>query len=556
MDQPATDRTLAQRLVDWQWAKYSRLPDATTSYTVTRDLRVPMRDGVELLADIYEPKSTVSGTILVTSPYGWNLVGAAMTGGVFVGRGYRVVLVRCRGTFGSGGTFDPFRQEAADGADVVGWMRTQPWFDGRFATYGYSYCGYTQWALLTDPPPELVTAVIACAPQDWGAFLYTGGAFLLSTAFEWSFVTTKQEEPTPRRMYDVLSAKGPVTKALNGLPLTETGEGLLGGKAPWYPEWVSRRDPDDSWWQPANLTQALENTQIPVLLQGGWQDGFLRPTMAAYHRLTDRGIPAGLTIGPWTHAQGGTQGTRILLPEALAWFDQHLAGTNKHARPTPVNVFVGGHQPEWRNLSSWPPPTTQQVLWPNPGNVLNDHPATPGETAEFTYNPADPTPTYGGAFVTQISPGLTAGYTDDTALAVRPDVLAFTTAPLPETLEAIGTPVVEIGHSTDNPHADLFIRLCEVDPKGRSHNISDGFTRLDPSKADDIVRLELDPIAHRFTPGNQIRLIIAGGSHPRWERNLGTGDEPATSTTMRPSHRTIDLSKTQLTIPNTGAKDA
>ncbi|MEU4524630.1 CocE/NonD family hydrolase [Amycolatopsis sp. NPDC024027] len=83
------------------------------------------------------------GTILVTSPYGWNLYGAAMTGGMFAGRGYRVLLVRCRGTFGSGGTFEPFMREADDAADIVAWMREQPWFDGRFATHGYSYLGFT-----------------------------------------------------------------------------------------------------------------------------------------------------------------------------------------------------------------------------------------------------------------------------------------------------------------------------------------------------------------------------------------------------------------------------
>ena len=53
MDQRAKDRTLAQRIADVLWSKYTRLPAATTSYALTRDLRVPMRDGVELLADVY-----------------------------------------------------------------------------------------------------------------------------------------------------------------------------------------------------------------------------------------------------------------------------------------------------------------------------------------------------------------------------------------------------------------------------------------------------------------------------------------------------------------------
>jgi putative CocE/NonD family hydrolase len=547
MSQRARDRTLRQRLADLAWTTYVRLPAATGGYATTRDLRIPMRDGVELLADLFEPREPAAGTVLVSSPYGWNLVGAAMTGGMFASRGYRVVLVRCRGTFGSGGTFEPFRREVDDAADTVAWMRGQPWFGGRFATYGYSYCGFTQWALLMDPPPELVTAVIACAPYDFGAFAHAGGAFLLSSLFEWSFVTTRQEKPIVPRILGILSARGRVGKALPTLPLTDAAEDLMDGKAPWYREWLTRRDLDDPWWRSANLTDALERANIPVLLQGGWQDGFLHQTLAAYARLADRGVEAGLTVGPWTHAQGGAEGTRVLLPDALAWFDQHLSGAP--SRPLPVKVFTSGRDEGWRDLPSWPPATAEQILHPRSGALLADEPAAPGETVEFTYDPADPTPTYGGAFVTQVSPGLTAGYTDDSPLASRPDVLTFTSAPLPTTLEVAGTPVVELAHHSDNPFADLFVRVSEVDPEGHSRNVSDGFLRLDPSATQGLVRLELDPVAHRFAPGTRIRLTVAGGSHPRWDRNLGTDDPPATSTRMLPSHRTIDLSTSRLVLP-------
>jgi predicted acyl esterase len=304
MNQGTKDRTLGQRLADLQWTKYARLPAPTSDYSVTRNARIPMRDGVELLANILQPKGPASGTLLVTSPYGTNSLGSAMTGGLFASRGYRVVLVRCRGTFGSGGTFEPFMREIDDAADVVAWMREQPWFDGRFATHGYSYLGFTQWALLMDPPPELVTAVIACAPYNFGGFVYTGGAFLLSTMFEWSFVTTKQKQPILPRIFSVLSARGRIKRALATLPLADAAKELMGGKAPWYGEWISRRDLGDPWWKSADLTEALERVQVPVLLQDGWQDGFLRQTLAAHARLAGRGVNVGLSVGPWTHAQG------------------------------------------------------------------------------------------------------------------------------------------------------------------------------------------------------------------------------------------------------------
>src|SRR6187397_2528066 len=116
--------------------RWFRLPAPTSGYAITRDLQIPARDGVTLLADLYEPTTAATGTILVRSPYGWSTAVAAFTGGVFARRGFRVVLARCRGTFGSGGTFEPMVHEVDDGADTVAWMREQPWFDGRFATYG------------------------------------------------------------------------------------------------------------------------------------------------------------------------------------------------------------------------------------------------------------------------------------------------------------------------------------------------------------------------------------------------------------------------------------
>ena len=115
--------------------------------------------------------------------------------------------------------------------------------------------------------------------------------------------------------------------------------------------------------------------------------------------------------------------------------------------------------------------------------------------------------------------------------------------------QVIGSPVVELTHASDNAHVDLFVRVDEVDAKGRSRNVSDGFIRLDPASANGVVRLELDAIAHRFTAGHRVRLLIAGGSFPRWERNLGTGGDPATSTAMAPSHRSITFADSRVLLP-------
>ncbi len=141
------------------------LPPHTTDYTVHHGVRIPMRDGVELIADHYEPAtSNPAGTLLVRGPYGRRYPFSALFAGTYASRGYHVVFQSVRGTFGSGGVFDPMVHEIADGADTAAWLREEPWFTGSFGTIGVSYLGFTQWALLTDPPPEMKAAVISRRP--------------------------------------------------------------------------------------------------------------------------------------------------------------------------------------------------------------------------------------------------------------------------------------------------------------------------------------------------------------------------------------------------------
>jgi predicted acyl esterase len=212
-----------------------RLPTATTEYTVTRGIRVPMRDGVDLLADHYAPTtSTPAGTILVRGLYGRGGLASVTGARVYAARGYHVVLQSVRGTFGSGGEFAPGRHEADDGADTVAWLRTQPWFTGRFATMGSSYLGYTQWALLVDPPPELATAIISVGPHDMSAAAWATGAFALNDFLGWSDLVARQEDGRVKPFVVGLLGHWRVNPAMRALPLGEAGRRLLRDGAPWY----------------------------------------------------------------------------------------------------------------------------------------------------------------------------------------------------------------------------------------------------------------------------------------------------------------------------------
>ncbi len=55
------------------------------------------------------------------------------------------------------------------------------------------------------------------------------------------------------------------------------------------------------------------------------------------------------------------------------------------------------------------------------------------------------------------------------------------------------------------------------------------------------VRVELDAVAHRFRAGSRIRVLVAGGSHPRFARNLGTGESLNTGRRLRAAIHSVHL---------------
>jgi uncharacterized protein len=511
-----------------------RLPPPTTSYTV-EPVSVPMRDGVELVGHVFQP-DVASGTILVQSPYGYPTPLTVVSGSWLARRGYRVVMMRCRGTYGSGGRFEPFLHDVRDGADTVEWMRRQPWFEGRFATYGMSYMGFVQWAMLMDPPPELVTAVVGVGPHDFHQALFPGGGFSLNDFLGWAIPMRAPHGRAYKNIIPVRSQRA-ARRAADLLPLDAARSAVLGDEARWFSDWLER-DPGDPYWAPMQCGEALDRAEIPILIQSGWQDLFVRQSFEQYERLAARGGEVGLTVGPWSH--GAPMG-RIPFNEALDWLEQHLRAGETRARVKPVRIYVSGAD-QWRDLGAWPPPTTNRVYHLGSDGQLTAEAAV-GEVASFTYDPADPTPSIGGAVLAG------GGYKDDSALAERGDVLAFTTEPLRAPLEVIGRPVFEVSLRSDNPHADLFVRLSEVDADGKSRNVTDGFVRLDPTATDGSIRIELDPVAHRFGARRRIRLLLAGGAFPRWDRNLGTGERAARSARMMPSTRTVDLARSRVVLP-------
>jgi putative CocE/NonD family hydrolase len=527
----STGNAAVRRTVGKVVSRALDLPPHTSGFTVERGVRVPMRDGVELIADHYVPGTTsAAGTLLVRGPYGRGWPFSSLFAAVYAARGYHVVVQSVRGTFGSGGEFTPMVHERDDGADTAAWLRVQPWFTGSFATVGLSYLGFTQWALLTDPPPELKAAVIAVGPPDFRASSWGTGSFSLNDFLGWSDMVAHQEDTRGvAALIRQVRARRALARATADLPLGAAGRRLLGTGAGWYESWIEQAE-DAAFWDGMRANEALDRVDVPVLLFGGWQDIFLEQTLAQYTHLRDRGVPAAMTVGAWTHSQLMTKGAPTVVRETLDWLGTHLGGAPESGR-SPVRIEINNDG--WHDLPGWPPVMPEQHLFLHTTGELSPEP--PDSTAPpsvFTFDPTDPTPTIGGRL---LSPQ--GGYRADGRLADRDDVLSFTGDPLPADLYVVGTPVVELAHSCDNPHRDLFVRLSEVDRKGRSRNVTDGFRRL--AGDDGTVRLDLDAVAHRFRAGSRLRLLIAGGSHPRFARNLGTGEPPISGSTTVPATHTV-----------------
>ena len=518
------------------------LPPQRNYVALDRAVQVPMSDGTVLLADHYLPiTGQPAATILVRCPYGRGAPFGLITAQILAERGYHVLLQSCRGTFGSGGEFVPMGNEAADGQDTVAWLREQNWFDGRLATYGASYLGFVQWALALDPPPELVAAVVQVGPHDFSRTAYRNGVFDLYNFLSWSDLMANQERTgSLLGGYRMATAERRLRPVLDRMPVATAARSLLRAGAPWFESWLEHPQLTDPFWAPLQCGAALDRLSVPTLLVGGWQDLFIEQTVEQYRALSARGVPVRLLVGPWAHMDATMRGGAPVV-ESLAWLD-HYTDAEEARTYGPVRIWVGAAKDagggRWRELPDWPPKEAAPQRWYlGPlGTLAQQLPAKRTQTG-FRYDPSDPTPAVGGATLS-----MSAGVRDNRPLEQRSDVLVFSTQPLDNPVEVIGEVTAEIAMTRDNPYADLFVRLCDVDSQGRSRNVCDGIVRLtDADPLAGTTKVSLLAAAHRFGRGHRIRLLLAGGAHPRFARNPGNGQVDASPADLKPTHYTVSL---------------
>lgn len=498
----------------------------TRRLRVERNLRVPMRDGVVLLADRWAPRDGGDGlpTALIRSPYGRSGVFGTLMARPLAERGYQVLIQSTRGSFGSGGVMDPLRQEREDGLDTLDWVIKQPWFGEALVLIGASYMGMVQWAVADSLPPQ-VKAMIPVVTESalTREFLRADGRSL-ELPLEWGAMVATQERPLALLRMNAQTKR--TARALRTLPLSGFDVAATGERSR-YVQDVLAHDADDPHWDRLDHTHRVAGTSVPVSSVAGWYDVFLPGQLRDFRILQDAGRAARLTVGPWTHTE-----PVAATSEALG-FGLAYARGEEPAERAPVRLFVMG-QDEWRDFESWPPAgyEPQRFHLQADGGLAAD---LPPESApdEYRYDPADPTPAAGGI---SISSG---GRVENGALEARPDVLTYTTEVLEEDVEVVGEVSAEVWFRSSLAHADVFVRLCDVDPDGRSFNVCDGLVSL--TGADDLApaTVTLWPTAHRFRRGHRIRVQVSSGAFPRFARNTGTGEPLASATTLLAADQTV-----------------
>lgn len=154
-----------------------------------RDVPIRLRDGVTIYADVFRPVGNdVCPAILAWSPYGKEIGGQMLddvplrsgvpldaTSGLekfegpdpayWVAHGYAVVNPDKRGAYMSEGNLLYWgHEDALDGCDVIEWIASQKWCNGKVGMSGNSWLTVSQWFIAAERPEHLA----AIAP--WEGF--------------------------------------------------------------------------------------------------------------------------------------------------------------------------------------------------------------------------------------------------------------------------------------------------------------------------------------------------------------------------------------------------
>ena len=530
------------------------------------DVKTPMRDGVQLSADIYLPRAAGRfPTVLMRTPYSNNLPELIEKSRRLANRGYACVVQDVRGRWDSEGQYDPFHQEGADGYDTQQWIGRQPWSDGKIGMAGASYLGCVQWLSMPHRSEHLTCAAprVMCTDYYRGLF-YPGGAFQLNVLMTWGMRTSAHTAQS--------ISHHNWTEAFRTLPVREMVQ-RNGGNMPFWDDWMRHRT-DDEYWEAINGEKRYEQMAAPALIMGGWYDLYARDTFDNFVGMSQRGGTAEarrskLIVGPWPHRLSdcsrtgdidfGAHSMIDLDQLEMRWFDYWLKGIDDGiAADPPIRLFIMGTG-QWRDEDEWPLARTDWQTWHfhsdgrantlRGDGLLSRRPPDEEPADQFVYDPRYPVQTTGGNNC--CSPEIVPwGPYDQRPVEMRADVLCYTSDPLEDDLEVTGPIRVVLHAATDGPDTDWTAKLVDVSPSGYAMNLCDGVLRarfreslaqpklVEPGAVLEYT-IDLGVTGNVFRKGHSIRVEISSSNFPRFDRNLNTGGDLTTQSQMRSARQTI-----------------
>ncbi|HEY3712668.1 MAG TPA: CocE/NonD family hydrolase [Amycolatopsis sp.] len=499
---------------------------------VTKNLRVPMSDGIHLLTDRYAPAGTHSApVVLIRTPYGRSGLLSKLFGDTFARHGLQTVIQSTRGSFGSEGEFRPFHLEREDGVATAEWLRAQPWCDGRVAMAGASYLGHTQWAVGPYLDPPLEAMCLGITSSEFISAFYPGGVLAADDMVSWAAMIGRQEQRLAALPNPFQTRK--TRAAMAHLPVSGADVAAIGKPVQFLKDVTGHAEPDDGFWAMSDHSAEVAALTVPVSMVTGWYDLFIRGQLRDFVTLQEAGRAPRITIGPWSHGEPAS--LRVMIPDQLGFLRAHLADDRTQLQRSPVRIYLQ-QASTWLDFEQWPPASTATTSHLRPVGGLGEAFDAEARPTPFTYDPADPTPAVGGPLLSGANK-----QQDNKDIEARDDVLVFTGEPLVNDLDVIGDVSATVFVRTELGHADVYVRVCDVDPGGLSRNVTEGILRLRPGRpeadADGVVTAEvpLDPTAYRFRRGHRLRLQVAGGAFPRFARNHGTGEPVAAAVDGKPN---------------------
>jgi uncharacterized protein len=485
---------------------------------------IPMSDGARLAARIWRPADpTPVPAVFEYLPYRKRYGTVArdtVTHPYLVGHGYASVRVDLRGSGESDGVLaDEYLQtELDDGVAAIEWIASQPWCDGNVGMMGISWGGFNGLQIAALQPAALKAIMTICSTDDrYTDDIHYMGGCLLADNLSWASVMFA---------YNTM----PPDPALVGDRWRDMWLERLEGSGLWLDTWLRHQRRDD-FWRHGSICEDYSAIQCPVYAVSGWADGY---SNAVFRLLDSLDVPRKGLIGPWTHAYPhiAEPGPAIgFLQELVRWWDHWLKGIDTGVMDEPMfRTWMQDAAPASPSYELRPGRWVAEDEWPSARVSsrtmrLDASAGRMGENAEAAGAVIVASPLWVGA---QAGKWCAYGDGPDQAGDQRTDdsgSVIFDTEPLVEPVEILGAPLVDLMLTSDRPVAQVAVRLCDVDPDGRSTRVTYGVLNLthrqdhaDPAPLQPgeptNVTVRMNEAAQHFPIGHRIRLAISSSYWP------------------------------------------